>query len=617
MRTDPPAGLPAPVAALVLAVLVLLSLGSSLRGGFVWDDGPLIVDNRQLRSPDALTEIVTTSFWETGDRHDRFRSFFRPLISLSFLADFRIWGPRPFGFHLTNLLAHVVCCWLVYRILLDERVGAWPALAGGALFAVHPVHVESVAWISGRTDLVCAAFFLGAFLVHRRAVATGRVGARLAAPLLFALALAAKEMAATLPLVLVADGLLDGSGAAPRVRLRRAAASVWPYLVVLVLYAIARNAVLGGGGGPPLFTLDPAAHLATALFVLARYCLLLLLPLGLDAHYPYQAAESLLALPVLVGAGILAVVVGAAVRFGRAEPRVPFWILWILAGLAPVMAFGRFGDVLLADRFLYLPSVGLAAILALALRGLMRFEPRWRRRVLGAVALLVLLLGAASPRRVGVWRDDLTLFADMLRTSPHSALVRGNLGLAHYHRAEYRAAIEELRKALELSPDFALARNNLAAALEREGRLAEALIEYRRALDDAPLLAEAATNAAVLELRLGRPQEGLGQLRDLLRTHPDYVPARYALAHVLDQLERPEEALLEVQWVLERDPFYSQAHYLLGKIRHEQGRLDEAASAMRRFLELWPESTEHSAAARQIIEEAEKKGAARETRDGA
>lgn len=608
MRTDTPSGPPHFVPLIVLAALVLLSLGVALRGDFVWDDAPLIVDNRQLRSPDAFNEIVTTSFWETGDRHDRFRSFFRPVVSLSYFVDFRLWGQNPFGFHLTNLLLHFLCCWLVHRLLLLERVGGWPALAGAALFAVHPVHVESVAWISGRTDLLCGLFFLGAFVLHRRAYAAGGgLMTRAAAPLLFALALFAKEMAATLPVMIVADRWFDSSGVRPGARLRRAAAAVWPYLLVLLLYGLARSSVLGGGG-PPLFTLDPVAHLATALFVLARYMLLLLMPWGLDAHYPYTALASLASPLMLVSAVILAVIAAAAMRFGRIDRRIPFWILWTFVGLAPVMAFGRFGDILLADRFLYLPSVALAAVLAISVRGSRSFPVAWRRALLAALALVLILFSGASLRRTRIWSDDMTLFSTMLRTSPDSALVRSNLGLARYHREEFRTAIEEFHVALELAPDFALARNNLAAALEREGLLAEALIEYRRALDDAPLLAEAATNAAVLEMRLGRAQQGLGQLRDLVRAHPDYVPGHYALAHVLDELGRPDEALVEVGWVLERDPFYAQAHYLLGKIRHGQGRLDEAAAAMRRFLELWPEATEHTAAARRIIEEAAKSG---------
>jgi tetratricopeptide (TPR) repeat protein len=468
--------------------------------------------------------------------------------------------------------------------------------------------VETVAWIAGRTDLVCGMFLLGAFVLYRR----GRLGnlgwARLAAPVLFALALFSKEMAATLPALVFADRWWDGER---RGRLRAAATATAPFLLVLALYLVARNTVLGPPG-PPLYTLTPPEHAATALFVLARYATLLLLPLGLDAHYPYQPVAGLFAPLALFGAVMLVTVLGLAVRFARLQPRVALWTAWILVGLTPVMGFGRFGDVLLADRFLYLPSVGLALLAAWAFRSLAGSAPSLRsaRAPVASAVALILLFAGLSAARVRVWRDDLTLFTEMAHTSPDSPLVRTNLGLARYGRGEYHTAIEEFRHALHVTPDYALARNNLAAALEREGRLHEAFVEYQAALRHAPGLAEAQANAAILEVRLGRPQDGLGRLRRLVREQGDYLPGRYALAFTLNELGRNDEAFRETEWVLSRDADYTQAYYLAGKIRFEQERLDEAAGFMRQFLDRWREDDPFTAAARRVLAEAEAEGAA-------
>ncbi len=589
----------------LLALLVLLSLGAGLAGDFVWDDAPLITENRLVQAPSEIYEVLTSSFWETGDRHDRFRSFFRPVVSLTYALDYALWGKRPFGFHLTNLLLHFACCWLVYRLARQERIDPRAALAGAAIFAVHPVHVESVAWISGRTDLLCALFCLGSFLLYRQGgERKGITRLRSASWLLFALALFSKEMAATLPLLVMVHSWLSQSG--KRHRFLSACATTFPFLPVLGLYMFARGAVLGQGASP-LFVLNVESFLATASFVVARYLTLLILPVGLDAHYPYQAVTSVLSPLALLSATMLAIVFLVTIGVGRRRTNLTFWIVWIFLGLAPVLAFGRFGDVLMADRFLYLPSVGLALLVA---RFTATFVERDGfglppRRLLAAGLVLVLALGGLSLRRTLVWHDDFRLFSNMARTSPGSALVRNNLGLSLYRAGEYPPAQQEFRLAVELSPGYALAHNNLAAALERQGDAEGALVHYREALELAPGMVEAGANAGNLLVRLGRVDEGLDFLRRLAAIHDSSPAVLYALAEGLDHSGRSDEAFPLVERVRELDPKYPSAHYLLGKIQFARGDQQGAASAMRQFLVLWNEEGEYAAAARRIVAEAE------------
>jgi len=591
------------VAALLLGALVLTSLGLSLGGGFVWDDAPLIVDNRRVQEPGEFGKILTDSFWETDDRHDRFRAFFRPLVSLSYAADYAIWGPRPFGFHLTNLLLHFLCCFMVYRIALREPIPAGAALAGAAFFAVHPVHVESVAWISGRTDLVCCLFFLGAFLAYRRSSSAPRWRDRSLSLVLFGLALFSKEMAATLPLLVFGDCWLakrQEAGSA-----RAALSAAWPYLVVLVFYLVARRLVLGPATAP-LYELTPISWVLSAVFVLARYVTLLLVPVGLDAHYPYPPVDRAADPFFLVSLAMLALVGLSGWWLWRRGSRSLFWLGWIFITLLPVLALGRFGDVLLADRFLYVPSVGLALLAAWGVAwAVERGVPAGRRRASIAVTLvIVVLFGALSLNRSKVWKEDLTLFNDMVRTSPTSALVRNNLGLALYARGEYARATEEFRLAVSLGGDYALAHNNLASALERSGQYREALAEYLAALEIAPELMEATVNAGNLAVRLGRPREGFALLEKVVRAYPRSPAVLYSMASALDFAGSDDQALEYVERTLRVEPNHAESHYLLGKILYEQGRVEEAAEAMGFFLELWQGTEdEHTAAARRIVEE--------------
>jgi tetratricopeptide (TPR) repeat protein len=305
---------------------------------------------------------------------------------------------------------------------------------------------------------------------------------------------------------------------------------------------------------------------------------------------------------------MLLLVVATAWWLFRRSPRAAYWLGWVFVGLTPVLALGRFGDVLLADRFLYLPSVGLALLAARGAAWVARggAPARWRRPLAVAALVVLAALGAATWSRCRVWKDDLTLFSDMVRTSPASALVRNNLGLSLYSRGEYAAATEEFRLATELAGDYSLAHNNLAAALEREGDLYGALAEYREALSIAPGLMEASANAGNLLVRLGRPDEGLALLHDVVREYPRSAPALYALAGALDVLGRGEEAMPYLERARQADPSHAPTWYLWGKVLHEQGRRAEAAQSMRRFLELWDEGEgEHTAAARRIVSEVE------------
>ncbi|HKQ61615.1 MAG TPA: tetratricopeptide repeat protein [Candidatus Polarisedimenticolaceae bacterium] len=577
-------------AALWLAGLVLLSLGVSLAGGFVWDDAPLIVDNPEVHDPRELVHLVSSSFWETGDRHDRFRLFFRPLVSASYVLDWALWGPRPFGFHATNLLLHFACCWLVYRVARGEVREERAALLAASLFAVHPVHVESVAWISGRTDLIAAALFLWAFLAWRS-------GSRGLTAVLYGAALFAKEVAVTLPALVVLESWL-GSG---RGRTRAAVRALWPFAVALAVYAIVRLRVLGGGG-QALYVLRPEAYAATALFVLARYATLLILPIGLDAHYPYPPLRDLAATLAVAGTAMLLVVGYAAWVLYRWAPRGLFWLAWIFVTLLPVLAFGRFGDVIMADRFLYLPSVGVCIGAALFVEALAASRSaRWLRR---AVAAVLVALTVASVARARVWRTNELLFSDMLRTSPGSALVHYNLGMDLLRRGEFEQAIEQNQRAVELNPDYALAHNNLGVALERVGRPGEALEYYERALRLAPDMVEARLNTGHLLVLRGRHGEGLALLRELARLHPRNPRTLFALGHALYLAGRHAEALAYLERTRAVDPKLAETYYLTGKIRYEQGSLAEAATWMERFLALWSGDEAHAAAAQKVIAEA-------------
>lgn len=593
---------------LVLVAIVLVTAavayGKSLSGGFVWDDRPLIVENRLVHGFDGLGTLLTSGFWQTDDTQDRFRAFFRPLVSASYAVDHAVWGLRPFGFRLTNLILHAVCCLLVLGLAREEGASAAAALAAAALFAAHPVHVESVAWISGRTDLLCAAFALGAFALHRSDPAAGAFSAsRVGSAALFLLALLSKEMAATLPALVALDVV-----AAPGrlgVRVRAAARAALPYVVVLAVFLLLRQRAITAEA-EPLLRLSPSAFATTATFVLARYATLLLVPIGLDAHYPYAPFASPGHAVVLVSFLMLATIAYGVAFAWKRSPRASFAILWILVTLLPVLAFGRFGDVIMADRFLYIPSVGAALLFACGVDALIGVRLSLGRQLgLATAAAIPLVLIPLCIARASLWENDLRLFSRMAETSPDSAMVRSNLGLAWFREGNMERAIAEQREAIRLVPDFALAHNNLAAALELSGRLAEARDEYRRTLELAPRQIAAAINLGSIEVRLGETERGLARIGEAVRSAPRSATALYAYADALDQAGRRQAARPYVERAIDVDPAFANSHYLRAKILYESGDLAGAQTSMRRFLALGSGEGAFAEVARRIIAQSE------------
>ncbi|UCF66966.1 MAG: tetratricopeptide repeat protein [Acidobacteriota bacterium] len=592
----------APVVAIAIVCLAVYSL--SLGGEFVWDDRTLIVENRLLRSPSETLRLFVQDFWDTGDGHDRFRSFYRPLVSASYALDYALWGRNPLGFHVTNLLLHIACSAMVYLLARQSAMSVAASTIGAALFAVHPVHVESVAWISGRTDLVCALALLASFslAMHARKANTHRLGFQAASAVLFGIALLAKEMAITLPLLIVLAEII--SERSPR-RWCKAARAVMLHALVLVVY-IGLRASAVGLAGHTLYDLHALGYAATAVFALARYLVLLILPLGLDAHYPYQPLTSSLNIVVLVSSGILWVVGWAAWRLRYSRPAASFWIVWTVLTLAPVLLFGRFGDVIMADRFLYIPSIGWAMLAAIAAHEVHRAPQGLpvRRWLAGAGAAVWLILATITIDRASVWDSDTTLFSEMVQTSPHSGLVRTNLGLAYYEQGDLARAIEELSAAVRLAPDYAMAHNNLGAAYEKQGKLELALKHYREAVRLAPRHLAARVNTARVLVHSGRAEQGLAQLDALVAEYPRYAPGLYALADTYRTLDSKEHAMRYAQLAAASDPDYPNAHYLIGKLLFERGDLQPAASSMKRFLSLWPGPGPHRQAAQEVVRRA-------------
>jgi Flp pilus assembly protein TadD len=522
--------------AAALALLALAAYGQA--GGFAflgYDDNRYVTGNEVVRrglTPEGLRWAFTTT-WDGN---------WFPLTWLSHELDVQLFGVRPGGPHLVNLGLHVATAILLAGLLRSLTGRRLPGLFAAAVFAVHPLQAETVAWVSQRRGALMALFgvlALRAYAGYARRPGAGRYAAVAA---LFACGLASKALLVTLPLLML---LLDlwplgrlrpGAPRDPRPFLEKL-----PLLLLSGVFgAVAVWAQRTSGAMSLEGRIAPAQKAAHALAACGWYLGKALWPSGLAVFYPYPLGGD----PpwrVALGSAALVGITAAALLLRRRAPAVGVGWLWFLVALAPALGLLQVGEQAWADRYAYFALPGLAIAAAW---GAAALAPRRAARLLPALAAAVALaLTAAAAAQARHWRDNETLFTRAAAVTEGNFVAQNNLGTILLEQGRVGEAIERYREAARLRPDQARTRSNLGAALLRAGRLQEAAAALREATRLDPAEAEAHYNLGLVLDRLGRPAEAVVAYRGALRLQPRDLPALSALGATLLQLGRPGEAV--------------------------------------------------------------------------
>ena len=582
----------------VVAICVALAgitwtvFGQTLRHDFInYDDDLYVYENPNVVSGLTRPAIL----WAFTHAH---AGSWHPLTSLSHMLDCQVYGLNAGGHHFTNVLLHTLAVILLFLFLQQVTRAPWRSAFVAAVFAVHPLRVESVAWIAERKDVLSGVFFMLTLLAYARYVSGERSLLRyLLVAFFFALGLMAKPMLVTLPPVLLlldywplcrfgSRSLGNAANFVPRSTFSRLVAEKVPLFLLSLLSLLltwwAQRAFMRSTSEIPL-----VLRAENAIVSYVRYLRQLLWPVDLAPFYPHPRAT--LPLPVVIAAAALLVAISAVVLYyGRKRPYLTTGWGWYLIMLLPVIGLVQVGDQALADRYTYLPQIGIvlaitwtAADVTAGIRQLQRFV------AFTAVTVTVTLAWCAC-HQTGYWRNSESLWLQTLAVTKNNDLAHNNLGSVWWRSGRVDDAIREYQAALEITPESPLARNNLGSAFLKQGKVAEAIQEFQRVLSRDPQSITGRFNLAGALLRSGRATEAVAEYEKALAIKPDFAQGHLALGNALMRAERVADAIAQFKIAVQLQPGYAHARNSLATAFAAKQEWGEAIRCWRETLEIDP-----------------------------
>ncbi len=572
--------------AVALVAATLLVYAQVRTHGFLnYDDPDYVTANPHVSA--GLTTAGAAWAFTTG--HDA--NWF-PLTWLSLMADVQVFGLNAGAHHLVSVVLHLLSALLLFAVFRRMTGTRWPPALVACLFALHPLHVESVAWVAERKDVLSGLFWMLTLLAYARYVGRpgrGRYALVLAA---FGLGLMAKSMLVTLPLVLL---LLDWwpLGRWSPTAGRRALATVVPLIrekLPLLALSAAMSAVTflvqrSAGAVASVDTVPPGERLANAVMSYAVYLRDMVWPARLAIFYPLRPIDPWAA---LVSAALVAAVTIAVVREAGRRPYLTVGWLWYLGTLVPVIGLIQVGSQSHADRYTYIPSIGITLAAAWGLADIARRWPRYRMALAGLAAAACVAAGVVTWRLLPSWRTSDAVFTHAIESTGANYVAEFNLGMVQRSEGHLDAALARYERALAIRPAYAEAQNNIAEILIVRNRAPEAMPHLAEALRLRPGLVDAHINLGVASAEAGRPDAAAAAFRDALRLDPENAQALAGLGRALARLGQSDEGIRLLAEAARRAPDSPDIHAGLATALALAGRSSEARAEFAAAIRLQP-----------------------------
>jgi protein O-mannosyl-transferase len=586
----------------LLALVTMALYWQTTRCDFVnYDDPDYVTANPHVQGGLTWAKVK----WAFGNTEQA--AYWAPFMWLSHMLACQLFGLNPWGHHLINVLLHAANTVLVFLLFRRMTGTIWHSFFVAALFGWHPLRVESVAWITERKDVLSTCFGLLALWAYVQYVEKSNVQSPRSKVfyglglLFFVLGLMSKAILVTWPFVML---LLDywplqrvssfkfsvsspgtASPATCHLQLSTLVFEKLPFFgLAAVMSVVTFLTQKHSGFVLPVEYLPLGARSGNALISYCRYLGKLFWPVNLAVFYPHPGYWPM-AQVLLAGALILGITVLFIVKRGRYPYLLMGW-LWYCGTLVPVIGLVQAGEVAMADRFTYIPSLG---VLVIVIWGAYELTRRWRYQVMAlsvaGCAVIVLCCGLTR-QQLGYWQDSEVLFRHALAVTANNYLAYHNLGLTLEEKGQTDEAINQYQKAIRLKPDFAKAHNNLGTALGTKGQTDEAISQFQEAIRVKPDFAGFHYNLGTALDRKGQTDEAIRQFQEAIRLKPDYAEAQNNLGVVLNRKGQIKEAISHYQEAIRLKPDFPDAHSNLAKLLATQGKLDEAVKEYQRTLEL-------------------------------
>jgi len=525
-----------------------------------------------------------------------------PLTWLSHMIDCTLYGLNPAGHHWSNVELHIANTVLLFLVLFMMTKALWKSAFVAALFALHPLHVESVAWVAERKDVLSTLMFLLTLAVYYRYVKNSSYRTYLPVIICFSLGLMAKPMLVTLPFVLLLLDIwplrrfqykndftlkTDIDKGAIRRNYRLISEKIPLFIPVVISCILTIIAQKSGGAVKAIEALSLKHRISNALVSYVSYVLKAIWPHKLAVFYPYPGNE----LPAwqVVGATLLIVTACIfAIRALKEHPYVAVGLFWYLGTLVPVIGLLQVGDQAMADRYTYIPLTGIFIVIAWGISDILK---RWRyRKIFFGISAAIILLALTwnTSLQLKNWKNGITLFEHTVKVTKNNYGAENNLGTA-YSSKDLDKALYHYNAALKINPGYAVALYNLGAVYEKKGQIDRAISNYLKVLQINPDYIESLNNLGLIYYKKGDYDRAVLYFKRALKTESKKANVRMNLANVLFLQSKPDEAISQYQKILKAGSKNSDVHYNLAYVLSTQKKIDEAIFHYMEALRINPE----------------------------
>jgi tetratricopeptide (TPR) repeat protein len=568
-----------------LAVSTLLVFWQVRNFDFVNYDDPTYVTgnlNIQTITLQSVKWAFTTGYYGNWN----------PLTWLSYMLDWQLFGSNPAGFHLTNLFFHIANTLLLFLVLKQMTNTIWQSAFVAALFALHPLHVEAIAWVSCRKDILSTFFWILTMWAYLQYAKQPNIWRYLLVLLFFVMGIMAKPMLVTLPFVLL---LLDYWPLERKISWRLLLEKI-PFIILAAVFSVIAFFTQRGLGSLTTFTkFSLKFRIYNALISYVEYIEKLFRPSHLAAFYPHPFTN-VSVLYAVISAVFLLIVTIFVLRFAKNHRYLVTGWFWYLGTLVPVIGLIQVGSFAMADRYTYITLTGLFIIIAW---GLSELSAKWisvspQRKIILGVSMVIVLttLGICAGRQTSYWKNSITLFSHARQVTQNNYLACYNLGAAYDSLGRWTEAIDAYQQAIRINPDLAEPHYNLGIAYGKIGRLPEAIDAYSKAIRINPNSVDAYLNLGNAYAKLSRRQDAIDAYRQAIKIKPDYAEAHYNLGVAYSELGRHQEAIETYKQAIIIKPDDAEAHHNLGVTYSKLGRYQEAIESFKQAIRIKPDLAE-------------------------